>query len=101
MLLFDSIEKFMEMRLFINYFNHKLFVLYYVSGLCRQNIQISNDNGDNSIWFKEEWRPGEVIDNEDDKGIYVFLQTKKKIKSESCSIFSGETKKLQLFFLSH
>lgn len=43
----------------------------------------------------------DIFVDEDDKGIYVFLQTKKKIKSESCSIFSGETKKLQLFFLSH
>ncbi|KAL4590086.1 hypothetical protein LXL04_003005 [Taraxacum kok-saghyz] len=25
-----------------------------------QNIQTSSSNGDNSIWFKEEWRPGEI-----------------------------------------
>ncbi|XP_023753978.1 zinc finger CCCH domain-containing protein 46 isoform X1 [Lactuca sativa] len=34
-----------------------------------QNIQISNDNGDNSIWFKEEWRPGEIPEEAPPEGV--------------------------------
>lgn len=34
-----------------------------------QNIQNSSSNGDNSIWFKEEWRPGEIPEEAPPEGV--------------------------------
>ncbi|KAI3790427.1 hypothetical protein L2E82_03456 [Cichorium intybus] len=34
-----------------------------------QNIGNSSSNGDNSIWFKEEWRPGEIPEEAPPQGV--------------------------------